>query len=128
MTMPVNTTMTGQCLAISVNMTPPAIPIPYCNIGSRSQAVSTCPHIQICGAPACNLSAIITSSNGDQPGSMGGVASGTVGSTCRNIKGSSKLSLSCMPATCLSHPTLQNSTNTVGSDVSPCQGKVLCTP
>lgn len=128
MTMPANTTSSGFCFAISVNFTIVLVPVPFPNMGHRSSAAPNVTNIFIVNALACNLATLIMMSVGDQTGVVGGVASGTVGSTCQNIKGSSKVSVGCMPATCLSHPTRQNSTNTVGCDASPCQAKVFFCP
>lgn len=121
-----NTNGGGDNNAVSVNMTPPlAIPIPYDNNSQRAMAVPNVPHIMIMGAPSHNLATVIPVSNGDQPGAQGGVASGTVSSTSRNINGANTVLLEGLPTTRMSDPTLQNSTNTLGAGTSPSQTKVL---
>lgn len=123
----VNCSTGGICLAISVNLTPMPlpVPIPYVNIANRCNAIPNVIHILLCGVPTHNMGTVIVVSSGDQPGILGGVASGTVGSTCRNTQGSGKVQLCGMPITCMTHTTLQNSTNTNGAGVSPCQVKVF---
>lgn len=122
----VNTSGGGDNNAVSVNMTPPvAIPIPYDNNSQRAAAIPNVVNILTGGAPTHNLATVIPVSSGDEPGAMGGVASGTVSAQSRNINGANTVLLQGMPTTRMTDPTQQNSTNTVGSGTSPSQVKVL---
>lgn len=123
----VNSSTGGICLAISVNLTPMPlpIPIPYVIAANRFNAIPNVIHVLICGGPAHNMGTVIAFCVGDQLGICGGMASGTVGSTCRNFQGSRKVYLCGMPITRMTDGTLQNSTNANGAGVSPCQVRVF---
>ncbi|AJX14467.1 MULTISPECIES: DUF4150 domain-containing protein [Burkholderia] len=121
-----NSSAGGKNMATSVNLTPPAsTPVAYQNEAQRAGAVPNVPNVILVGGPAHNAATIVPSSSGDAGGAMGGVASGTVGGTSRNPKGSGKVILSGSPVTRMTDPTLQNTGNASGAGTSPSQVKVL---
>ncbi|MBX9403034.1 DUF4150 domain-containing protein [Lysobacter sp. BMK333-48F3] len=122
---PANCCQNGFGQAVTTDRNVASIPQAFPNIAPRNQTISACPHIQFAGAPACNMASITPTSNGDEGGCQGGVASGTFCSTARNTQGSDKLILSGTPATRMTNMTSQNSNNTTGSDAAPCQTKVF---
>jgi hypothetical protein len=122
----VNSSAAGANGAISVNLTPPlGVPVAYGNTAQRPQAIPNVSNILITAAPAHNLATVIPVTSGDAPGSMGGVMSGTVGSTSRNINGANTVLLHGMPTTRMTDPTQQNSTNAQGTGTSPSQTHIL---
>jgi|SRR5471030_1097857 hypothetical protein len=122
----VNSSAAGTNDAISVNLTPPVgVPVPYDNKAQRVQAIPNVANILIAGGPAHNLATIIPVTSGDAPGSMGGVSSGTVSSTSRNINGANTVLLHGMPTTRMTDPTQQNSTNAIGTGSAPSQTHIL---
>lgn len=104
---------------------PAPIPIPYPNIAMGPMAIPNVPTILIMGMPVHNLATTIPMTNGDNPGVAMGVASGTVMGPSRHIMGATTLLYLGMPATRLTSPTIQNSTNCPGVRVVPSQTLVL---
>lgn len=122
----VNSSAAGANDAISVNKTPPiGVPVAYDNHAQRAQAIPNVSNVLIAAAPAHNLATLIPISSGDAPGSMGGVASGTVCSTSRNINGANTVLLHGMPTTRMTDPTQQNAANALGTGTSPSQTHIL---
>ena len=104
---------------------PSPIPIPYPNIGMGPMAIPNVPTILIMGMPVHNLGTTIPMSNGDNPGVMLGVASGTVMGPCRHVLGANTVLYLGMPATRLTSVSIQNSTNCPGVRAVPSQTMVL---
>jgi hypothetical protein len=77
------------------------------------------------GAPAHNLGTTIPMTNGDNPGVLLGVASGTVMGPSRHLTGAFTVLWMGMPASRLTSVSLQNSTNCPGVRVVPSQPLVL---
>ncbi len=108
-------------------LTTPAgpIPTPLFSMGFRVTEIPTCFRSLIMCMPAHNMTNLApVTISGPGPG----VASGMVCSNSRNMKGSTKLFLQCMPATrALLDPTMQNgvSPNSVGSTLVPSQIRLL---
>lgn len=103
---------------------PPApnpVPIPYPNIATGLTAI---PNVLILGAPIHNLATSIPMTNGDNAGVMLGVASGTVMGPSRHLLGSLTVTYYGMPATRVTSPSLQNSTNAPGFRTVPSQALV----
>jgi hypothetical protein len=113
----------GMALASSdVCKTPPlALPVSYPNIANHPEAVPNVPTIIYAGGPVHNLNTIIPVTKGDEPGSMGGVASGTVAAQSRHVMGSSKVMIQGAPQTRLTDTNLPNNQNTSGQTVTPSQ-------
>ena len=101
------------------------IPIPYPNIAMTSTSIPSIFNQFTCAMPDHNLATVTPISNGDNAGVALGVASGLVMGPSRDMLGSFKVFKSCMPATKMLMPTMQNSTNAPGMNLSPCQIKVL---
>ncbi|HEY4082587.1 MAG TPA: DUF4150 domain-containing protein [Burkholderiaceae bacterium] len=106
--------------------TPPlAIPIPYTNIANGAEAVPNVPTIIYVGGPVHNLNTVIPVTHGDEAGSMGGIASGTVAAQSRHVTGASTIIIQGAPITRMSSVNLPNQQNTSGSRLSPSQTKIL---
>jgi len=121
----------GQDLAApDVCLTPgppllPPVPIPYVNIAMGPMAVGAVPNILFGGTPAHNLGTTIPLTNGDNAGSIGGVASGTDMGKASHITGANTMLVGGIPATRMTSITSQNTTNATGARISPSQTKVL---
>ncbi|WP_126284133.1 DUF4150 domain-containing protein [Burkholderia stagnalis] len=102
--------------------TPPiAIPVSYPNIANKPEAVPNVTNIIYCGGPVHNMNTIIPVTHSDEPGSMGGVASGTVSAQSRHVTGSGKVLIQGAPQTRLTDTNLPNNQNTSGQTISPSQ-------
>jgi Domain of unknown function (DUF4150) len=102
--------------------TPPiGTPVSYSNVANLPEAVPNVPNILYGGGPVHNMGTTIPATHSDEPGSMGGVASGTVASTSRNSKGSSAVFIQGAPQTRLTDTTLPNNQNTSGVNSAPSQ-------
>ena len=104
---------------------PAPSPIPYPNIAMGPMAIPNVPTILIMGMPVHNLGTTIPMTNGDNPGVMLGVASGTVMGPSRHLLGAFTVLYMGMPATRLTSVSLQNSTNCPGARIVPSQTMVL---
>lgn len=100
------------------------VPVPLFSMGMRPTEIPTNFRFFTMCMPAHNLMnmAPVTISG---PGP--GAASGMVCSTSRNMKGSSKFFILCMPATRMLDPTQQNgmSPNSVGMTIVPSQVRLM---
>ena len=106
--------------------TPPlGIPIPYPNQANGPEAIPNIPNIIYVGGPVHNLNTIIPVSHNDEPGSMGGVASGTVAAFSKHITGANKVIIQGAPITRMTSVNQTNANNTVGSRITPSQTKIL---
>ncbi|WP_233493020.1 MULTISPECIES: DUF4150 domain-containing protein [Chromobacterium] len=102
--------------------TPPVgIPSNYTNTANKPEAVPNVPTIIYAGGPVHNLNTIIPVTHGDEGGSMGGVASGTVAAQSRHVTGSGKVLIQGAPQTRLTDTNVPNKQNTAGQSVSPSQ-------
>lgn len=128
--------MFANCTAGGVNLAsgdvcltpaPPAppVPVPYVNTSQNAAAVKTFDKMIICGGLAINLGSQVPVSTGDEAGSVGGVASGTIVGPTKFVSGSGKVVWGGQPATRMTSSTLQNQGNASGSTISPGQTKVL---
>ena len=122
MTMPMTSGM-GMSMAVpDVCMTPPlAIPAPFPNTAMNAMAVPAYYTIMINTQPELNMGGMCGMSSGDEGGTMGGVASGTVMGPCRPVVGSTCYFVGGMPSWLLTRPTLQNTTNSPGISTAPSQ-------
>lgn len=103
----------------------PPVPIAYVNISQNAIATGFFAKMIICGGFAHNLGTCVPVSSGDEPGTVGGVASGTIIGPTRFISGSAKVFHGGKPATRMTSSTLQNNGNASGTTVTPSQTKVL---
>ncbi len=100
-------------------------PIPYPNIAMPPTALGFAVNVLISGAPGHNMMTNIPMSNGDNAGVNMGVASGMVMGPCRHTMGSVGVFIGGSPATKMASPTMQNSTNAMGSTLVPSQVRVM---
>ena len=105
----------------------PPIPIPYPNMGMKAMAIPSTASMKhlIMFMPSHNVGTTTPTSNGDNAGAAGGVASGMMMGPVRNTKCSAKVITGGMPATRVLDSTIQNSTNAPGMTLVPGQFKVL---
>jgi hypothetical protein len=117
----------GQDLApADVCKTPPVgIPIPYANIANGNEAIPNNPTIIWGGGPVHNLNTEIPVTHNDEPGSMGGVASGTVAARSKHVTGVNNILINGAPVTRMTSVNLPNNQNTNGNRISPSQTKIL---
>lgn len=109
-----------------VCLTPPLpVPIAYTNIAAGNSAIPNVTNVLLCGGPAHNMATVVPLTNGDNPGVVGGVASGTVMGPSRHVTGAFTVILHGMPVTRMTSMSQQNTGNAVGSRMAPSQGKVL---
>ena len=100
-------------------------PITYTNTSQGASGTGFATSVFYCGMPAHNMATSVPTSNGDEAGVSGGVASGTFINSTRFTSGSYKILVSGKPGTKLTSVTIQNSTNSVGATISPAQTKVM---
>ncbi|MBI6550372.1 DUF4150 domain-containing protein [Xenorhabdus lircayensis] len=106
---------------------PPGAPVSmvYVNTTQGTNGISaSTSNILFMGSPAHNTATTIAMTNGDNAGINLGVASGTVMGTSRHTVGANSVLIKGLPATRMSSPTMQNSTNAIGARTSPSQTKV----
>ncbi|MBI3068817.1 MAG: DUF4150 domain-containing protein [Betaproteobacteria bacterium] len=124
-----NTQMGGMNLGFPdvciTPMAPAPIPVPYPNISTDMMGVPAAYNVLWGGTPAHNLGTEVVLSNGDNPGVMLGVASGTVMGPTRPLTGAFTVLVGGMPATRMTSMNLQNSTDCPGVSLVPSQVKVL---
>ncbi len=100
-------------------------PTTYTNTATGAAGSPAVYTVLFSGGCAHNLSTIVATTNGDEAGVSLGVASGTVMGPSMHTLGSNTFLVGGMPATRMSSSTMQNSTNSVGSRLTPSQLKVL---
>ncbi len=106
------------------------IPTPYVNIAMCNQARGdTCSRkVKICGKVALTKKSVIPQSTGDEPGSVGGVVSGTIKGPARYVSSSMKVKIEGQPAVYFGCTLTQNGQNPNvfnGSQIVPSQFKVM---
>ena len=110
----------------NVCKTPPlGSPIAYPNQANGNEAIPNVPNIIYVGGPVHNMNTTIPSSHGDDAGSMGGVASGTVKGQSKHTSGANTIIIQGSPITRMSSNSSPNSQNTSGARVVPSQTKIL---
>lgn len=109
-------------------MPPRGVPGPFENIGTWAMSVDFNVEVLINSAPSCNTGTIITESNGDQAGTMGGVISSTFMMIITPLTGVYTVILTDFPACNVGYTiTLSNLDNTIGIYVEPSQEDVIAT-
>ena len=103
-----------------------AVPVPYVNIFQCSLVTpnTACSKVFIDGAPALHLKSATALSNGDEPGTGGGVASGMFIGKGEFTKGSQKVTLEGKAAVSQGASTKHNQGNTTGMCSMAAQMKV----
>jgi Domain of unknown function (DUF4150) len=126
--MPASSIGGGQVIGQpNVCLTPagPALaPMVYVSMGMVMMAVGTAPTVLLANMMAVTLGSQIPMTNGDQPGTGGGVASGMIMGPAKYTKGSSKVRFGGQPAAMVTSTTMQNQTNTTGLQAAPSQATV----
>lgn len=92
------------------------VPVPYVNIFQCSMVTpnTACSKVFIDGSPALNLKSATVLSNGDEPGTAGGVSSGKFIGKGEFTKGSQKVTLEGKAAVSQGASTKHNQGNTTG--------------
>ena len=105
----------------NVPMAPAPVPTPFANIALSTTSVPNVTNIMISGGFAHNLLTEGTISNGDEGGASLGVASGTFIGPKSNLLGSFKTMMGPAFGARMTGMTMQNSTNMVGTEMTPAQ-------
>ncbi|MDB5990464.1 MAG: hypothetical protein JWQ10_1867 [Herbaspirillum sp.] len=114
----------GQCVAMpDVCNTPappgPPIPMPYPNTALPMIANPTPENVLFVGMPPLNMASRIGISNGNQPGSLGGVVSAKIMGQAEPLSGSLTVHVGGHPVLRLGDPTKQNDGNALGAIQGP---------
>ena len=114
---------TGMSMApVDVCMTPPfAIPAPFPNMGNNALVLPTYFTILINAMPELTMSAMYTLTNGDEAGTLGGVASGMIMGMGRPTLPSTAVFVAGQPVWRMTAMTIQNLTNAPGTTMVPSQ-------
>lgn len=105
-----------------VCMTPPfAIPAPFPNMGNNAMALPAYFTIMINCMPELSIGGQYLMTNGDEAGTMGGVASGMIMGMGRPMMGSTCYFVGGMPSWRLTAVTIQNMSNAPGVSAVPSQ-------
>ncbi len=119
MTQPITTKTSGICFAFpDICLTPTpggTIPIPYPNIGDLSQATKVSSKVKIGGKPIVLENSEIPSTQGDEAGVSGGVASGKIMGKVTFTTFSTKVKVEGKGVVRMGDTTLQNENNAVGT-------------
>lgn len=105
------------------------VPTPFVNMGTTQMADpgGLVNKVLLVNMPAMNQASKIAMTNGNQPGSIGGVASNKIMGQVQFLNGSVKVMVGGKPAVRVGTMTGQNGApvNAVGSVVKPSQTKVI---
>lgn len=135
--MPASTKQGGNCVAfpdVCKTPAPPSpspVPVPYPNIGMVMQAKKTSRKVKFANKPVCTKKSEMPRSQGDEPGTIGGVKSNVNMSKVRFKKCSSKVKVESQQVAHLLSVTAHNGSNAnhpAGSQVAPSQTKVRVMP
>lgn len=97
------------------------VPTPFPNVGLNATAIPGCFTILNSGMPELTTAGQYPITNGDQPGAIGGVTSGTIMGPGRPMMGSQAVFVCGQPVWRVMDPTMQNSTNAPGTTMVPSQ-------
>ena len=104
------------------------VPTPFVNMATTQMADpgGLVSKVLVANMPALNQASKIMMSNGDQPGTVGGVASNKIMGQVQFMNGSTKVMVGGKPAVRVGVMTGQNGApvNAVGSVIKPSQNKV----
>ncbi|WP_322997264.1 DUF4150 domain-containing protein [Castellaniella sp.] len=104
----------------------PPIPVPYPNMAMTAMATPPTTKVLVDGVPAVTKSSKIPLSNGDTPGTLGGVVSGTFMGECEFITASFKVKFEGKPVIRQGDSAKSNKGNCFGALLQPSQVKVNC--
>ncbi|VAW70713.1 Glycerate kinase [hydrothermal vent metagenome] len=103
----------GQVTAPDVCKTPSKCrPQTYSNVAMSSSSAATASSVIINGNPACHKNSNFSTSSGDEPGSCGGAASGTIKQKAEFITFSSNVLIEGIPAVRQNDLMVSNNKNT----------------
>ena len=100
-------------------------PLPYPNVVNTPMSDDTSEKVYISGSKAVIKKSSFSSSNGDEPGANGGVASGQNLDKVEYLSGSMSVKIEGSDAIKMFSTAKHNSNNTVGTQLVPGQTKVL---
>lgn len=124
-----NTSMAGTDMGFpDVCLTPAApspVPTPYPNTALGESAIPSQVFVFIEAMPVHNLATVNPTTEGDEGGLAGGVASGTDMGPALHVMGANTVLYGGMPTTRLTSPSIQNSTNAPGARLVPSQTIVM---
>ncbi len=131
--LPISTKAGGICFAFpDVCLVPqpsgPPVPTPFPNIALCQQAEGAVSEIRVEGAPVLVETSVIPSSTGDEPGTAGGVVSGTFRGCVSYRTASAKVYAKGKRVVMLGAVTAHNGTNAnmpAGQQITPSQGRVF---
>ena len=130
--MPASTKQSGTCFAFpDVCKTPSPggpVPIPYPNFGMVMQTQKTATKVKICNKQTVTKKSEMPRSQGDEPGTIGGVISNVNMNKVIYKKCSSKVKVMGNQAAYLTSTTGQNGSNAnmpTGTQIAPSQTKVI---
>ncbi len=92
-------------------------PRTYTNIAVSADSAKTASTVIVNGNPACHIQSIFSKSTGDEAGSCGGVASGTIKQKAQFVSASSNVYLEGKPATRQNDKMISNNANTPPSSL-----------
>ena len=103
------------------------VPIPYPNFATVAQAVKYASKVKFSSRNALPKTAKVSMTNGDQPGTLGGIKSNVVMNKSTWLKGSSKVKVQGKKVVYHTAMTGHNGSNTniTGMQVAPSQTSVL---
>jgi len=108
-------------------MAPSPIPLPYPNMAMLNRAKKESKKVKVKNKGAFTMKSKVGSSNGDEPGTLGGLISGKSRSVAKPVKGSSKVKVEGSPAiyqTCMFGHNGNNANMPIGFHTLPSQTKV----
>lgn len=118
----------GTCIAFpDVCLVPSSsgpVPTPFANMGNLAEAQDTITQIRIEGSPVVVETSILPTSTGDEPGTGGGMMSGTFCGPIKFRTASGKVYAKGKRVVLLGAVTSHNSDNAVGQLISVSQTKV----
>ena len=125
----------GMCMSLAPDVckTPSPsgapVPVPYCNTFQCAMVTpnTASSKVFIDGAPALTVKSQTSISNGDEPGTVGGVVSGKFIGKGEFISGAQKVKIENTPGVAQGAPTKHNDGNTTGMSSTPSQTKVSIT-
>lgn len=89
-------------------------PIPYSVFAKQGDDANTAATVRMTGKRAHNMASVVTKTQGDAPGSAGGIKSGTTGAACHPKGHSASVNIQGKPAVRHSDEWYMNNKNTVG--------------
>jgi len=121
----------GMCMAFPdvcntpVPPSPAPVPIPYPNMAMPMMADPPTEIVLVVGAPALNMASMISMTEGDEPGVLGGLVTEEVMSEAEFVTSSLTVCFEGCPAVRLGDATTHNSDNAIGAVLVPSQCVVM---